>query len=138
MASQTSKCLITKSMQKGLKAVIGAADLEACAGHVNFAQDAGKLNARQAEFDTLFKANVCVDSAITFFNGQTWPSLETDDELATSSSSSSAAPSSCEQIGHFFGVQFFLGLWRCTALRRGGRAPSRPLVGGRELLPYGP
>ena len=72
MASQTSKCLITKSMQKGLKAVIGAADLEACAGHVNFAQDAGKLNARQAKFDTLFKANVCVDSAITFFNGQTW------------------------------------------------------------------
>jgi len=72
MASQTSKCLISKSMQKGLKAVIGVADLDACSGQVNFAQDVGKLNARQAEFDALSKANACVDSAITFFNGQTW------------------------------------------------------------------
>ena len=58
--------------QRGLKAVIGAADLDACSGQVNIAQEVGKLNARQAEFDTLFKANVCVDSAITFSNGQTW------------------------------------------------------------------
>ena len=30
MASQTSEGFITESMQKGLKAVIGAADLDAC------------------------------------------------------------------------------------------------------------
>ena len=39
--------------QRGLKAVIGAADLDACFGQVNFAQEVGKLNARQAELEGL-------------------------------------------------------------------------------------
>ena len=39
--------------RRGLKAVIGAADLDACFGQVNFAQEVGKLNARQAELEGL-------------------------------------------------------------------------------------
>ena len=40
--------MIPKSFRE-VKAVIGAADSDACFGPVNFAQEVGKFNARQAE-----------------------------------------------------------------------------------------
>ena len=54
MASQTSKCLIPKSFRE-VKAVIGAADSDACFGPFNLAQEVGKLTARQAEFEGLLR-----------------------------------------------------------------------------------
>merc|ERR1719203_124470 len=64
--------MIAKSMKKGLNGALAVGDLDACSGQVDFAQDVGKLNTRQAEFDTLSKANACADGSITFFNGKTW------------------------------------------------------------------
>jgi hypothetical protein len=72
MASRTTKCMIAKSMQKGLNGAVAGADLDACSGQVDFAKDVGKLNTRQAELDKLSKGNICADGLITFFNGQTW------------------------------------------------------------------
>jgi hypothetical protein len=72
MSSQTSKCLLSKSLLKSLKAAVDVADLDACSGQVNFSQDVGKLNTRQAEFDALSKTNACADAAIAFYNAQTW------------------------------------------------------------------
>jgi len=72
LASRTTQCMIAKSMQKGLDGAVAGADLDACVAQVNFAKDVGKLNTRQAEFDTLSKSNACVDGLVTFFNGLTW------------------------------------------------------------------
>lgn len=72
VASGTTKCMIEKSVMKGLKGNIDNADLDACSGQVDFAQEVGKLNLRQKELFTLSNANTCSDSPITFFNGQTW------------------------------------------------------------------
>merc|ERR1712129_637732 len=72
VASGTTKCMIEKSVMKGLKGNLDNADLDACSGQVNFAQEVGKLNLRQKELLTLSSANTCADSPITFFNGQTW------------------------------------------------------------------
>jgi len=72
LASGASKCMIANAIQKGLNGAVAGADLDACAAQVNFGQDVGKLNTKQAEFDTLSKANACADGPITFFNGETW------------------------------------------------------------------
>jgi len=72
LASGASKCMITNAIQKGLNGAVAGADLDACAAQVNFGQDVGKLNTKQAEFDILSKANACANGPITFFNGETW------------------------------------------------------------------
>merc|ERR1712129_364391 len=72
IASRTTKCMISKSMEKGLNTAVAGADLDACSSQVSFAKDVGKLNLRQAELDKLAKTNACADGLITFFNGQTW------------------------------------------------------------------
>jgi len=72
LASGATKCMINTAIQKGLNGALAGADLDACAAKVNFGQEVGKLNRRQAEFDTLSKANTCAAGPITFFNGETW------------------------------------------------------------------
>merc|ERR1719367_2679198 len=72
IASGTTKCMIEKSVLKGLKGNVDEADLDACSGQVDFKQEVGTLNLREAEFDALSKTNACGDGPITFFNGQTW------------------------------------------------------------------
>jgi len=72
MASRSTQCMIAKAMEKGLDGAVAGADLDACAGQVNFAQDVGKLNTRQAEFSKLSGANACVSADIKFSEGFTW------------------------------------------------------------------
>jgi len=72
VASGTTKCMLEKSVVKGLKENVDDADLTACSGQVDFAQEVGKLDLRQKELFSLSNANTCADSPITFFNGQKW------------------------------------------------------------------
>jgi len=72
LASRSTKCMITKAMQKGLDVAVSGADLDACAAQVNFAQDVVKLNTKQAELTKLSRTNACVNGVISFFNGQKW------------------------------------------------------------------
>jgi hypothetical protein len=72
LASGAAKCMVATAIQKGLNGAVAGADLDACAAQVNFGQDVGKLNTKQAEFDTVSKVNACADGPITFFNGETW------------------------------------------------------------------
>jgi len=72
MASRSTKCMMTKAMQKGLDGAVAGADLDACAAEVDFNKDVGKLNTRQAELAKLSRMNACANGVISFFNGQTW------------------------------------------------------------------
>jgi hypothetical protein len=72
LAAGASKCMIANAIQKGMNGAVAGADLDACAAQVNFDQDVGKLNSRQAEVDALSKVNACANGPITFFNGKTW------------------------------------------------------------------
>ena len=56
---RSTKCKLTKAMQKGLDGAVAGADMVACAGEVNFNKDAGKLNTRQAELTKLSRINAC-------------------------------------------------------------------------------
>ena len=52
-ASDASECMITKATHQGLHGALAGALLDACAPQGNPGQDVDKLNARQAEIDTL-------------------------------------------------------------------------------------
>ena len=41
MASRSTKCMLTKAMQKGLDGAVAGANLDACAGEVDFNKDGG-------------------------------------------------------------------------------------------------
>lgn len=71
-ALQAAKCMVAKSIQKGLGNAITSADMDECASKANFAQDVGSLNTRMAAFDTLSGANKCSLGKVTFSNGQKW------------------------------------------------------------------
>ena len=72
MASRSTKGMLTKAMQKGLDGAVAGADLDACAGEVDFNKDVGKSNTRQAELAKLSRTNACANGSISFLNGQTW------------------------------------------------------------------
>jgi len=72
MALRSTKCMMTKAMQKGLDGAVAGAHLDACAAEVDFNKDVGKLNTRQAELAKLSRTNACAKGVISFFNGQTW------------------------------------------------------------------
>jgi len=72
-ASQTTKCMVSKAIAKGLDAAIASADVDACASQVNFESGVGKLNTRQGELrKKLAGSNRCAAGVISFFNGQMW------------------------------------------------------------------
>jgi len=87
LASQTTKCMVALSMEKGLHTSITSADVEACSSKVNFAQDVGSLKTRHAEFEKLAGSNTCAAGKISFYNGQMWnvPDMESEEGKPKSS-----------------------------------------------------
>jgi len=69
---RTTKCLLARSVEKGLGGPVDASDLDACSSQVNYGEQVGTLNLREEETNQLASANACVEGPIKFSNGQTW------------------------------------------------------------------
>jgi len=72
MAARSTQCMIAKATQKGLDGAVAGADLDACAGQVDFSKDVVDLDTKQGEFSKLSRNNACANGAISFFNGFAW------------------------------------------------------------------